>query len=102
MFQICTFKIFLNLLAWIQGSTILDQCVHISRLEAHVDEDDPWDNYIDMVENGSSSAVGFSHLMSFSVKVYLICLDNQLSYCLNMRVNENENVISFIGELIGV
>lgn len=41
----------------LSGSTILDQCVGISRLEAHVDEDDPWNNYIDKVENGSNSAV---------------------------------------------
>lgn len=41
----------------LSGSTILDQCVRISRLEAHVDEDDPWNNYIDKVENGSNSAV---------------------------------------------
>lgn len=40
----------------LSGSTILDQCVCVSRLEAHVDEYDPWNNYLDKVENGSSSA----------------------------------------------
>lgn len=62
MFQIYTYKKILHLLAFIQGSTILDQCVRISRLEAHVDEDDPWNTYIAKVENGSNSAVSFFHL----------------------------------------
>ncbi|KAF3665217.1 binding partner of ACD11 1 [Capsicum chacoense] len=48
----------------LSGSTMLDQCVRISRLEAHVDEYDPWSNHIDMVENGSSSAT-FSHTNQF-------------------------------------
>lgn len=48
----------------LSGSTILDQCVRISRLEAHVDEDDPWNNYIDKVENGSSSAVHTNQFVS--------------------------------------
>nr|XP_016463733.1 PREDICTED: binding partner of ACD11 1-like isoform X1 [Nicotiana tabacum]XP_016463734.1 PREDICTED: binding partner of ACD11 1-like isoform X1 [Nicotiana tabacum]XP_016463735.1 PREDICTED: binding partner of ACD11 1-like isoform X1 [Nicotiana tabacum] len=37
-------------------STILDQCVRVSRLEAQIDEYDPWNNSRDKVENGSSYA----------------------------------------------
>ncbi|XP_019258557.1 PREDICTED: binding partner of ACD11 1-like isoform X1 [Nicotiana attenuata] len=38
----------------LSGSTILDQCVRVSRLEAQIDEYDPWNNSRDKVENGSS------------------------------------------------
>ncbi|KAK4347778.1 hypothetical protein RND71_034117 [Anisodus tanguticus] len=41
----------------LSGSTILDQCVRISHLEAHEDEDDSCNNCIEKVENGSSSGV---------------------------------------------
>nr|XP_016432767.1 PREDICTED: binding partner of ACD11 1-like isoform X2 [Nicotiana tabacum] len=40
----------------LSGSTILDQCVRVSRLEAQIDEFDPWNNSRDKVENGSSYA----------------------------------------------
>ncbi|XP_070052173.1 binding partner of ACD11 1-like isoform X1 [Nicotiana tomentosiformis] len=42
----------------LSGSTILDQCVRVSRLEAQIDEFDPWNNSRDKVENGSSYAQG--------------------------------------------
>ncbi|XP_075090497.1 binding partner of ACD11 1 isoform X1 [Nicotiana tabacum] len=42
----------------LSGSTIVDQCVRVSRLEAQIDEYDPWNNSRDKVENGSSYAQG--------------------------------------------